>query len=134
MKKVKGMPITGGRPAVSHKQPMVPDAKETSADEQRFISEPPTPFKNNMSPAQMPAGTGARGAVPGPVAKPFANLQHSSPGAKALPNRQPIGQRKPINQSGQVNGRFGTSFPRKVGGSDLAGKYPSKRNASFYGE
>lgn len=119
---------------MSKKSPFVPDAKDTSANEMTMIKEPPAPFKNDMTAAQMASGTGAKGAVPGPVQKPYANLQHSSPGAKALPSRGPIGQRRPINQNGQVNGRMGTRFPSKVGGSDLVGKYPAKRNARFFGE
>jgi hypothetical protein len=132
MKKVKGMPITASRTSTSKKSPFVPDAKETSADEQTMIKEPPTPFKNNQTAAQAPAGTGVHGAVPGPVKKPWAGLQHSSPGAKALPNLQAAGQRRPINQSGQVNGRMGTRFPKRHRPNGAG--FPSKRNASFYGE
>lgn len=134
MKTMHGQPITASRTFTSKKRPFVPDAKETSANEETMIKEAPAPFKNNMQTAQMPVGTGPKGAVPGSEQKPYANLQHKTVGARALPQRGPIGQRKPINQSGQVNGRMGTSFPSKVGGADLKSKYPSKRNASFYGE
>jgi hypothetical protein len=51
-------PITGARPQYSRKRPYIPDAKDTSLDEERFISEPPTPFKNNQSNLNgIPAGT-----------------------------------------------------------------------------
>lgn len=132
MKTVKGMPITGTNTQTSKKRPFVPDAKETSADAQTMIKEAPQPFKNRNTTAQMPAGMGNRGAVPGPVNKPYANLQHTSPGLKALPGGSPVGQRKAINQSGQVNGRMGTSFPKKHRPNGAG--FPSHRNASFYGE
>jgi hypothetical protein len=134
MKKVKGMPITGSSTSTSRKSPFVPDAKDTSANAQTMIKEPPAPFKNKLTTAQQPAGAKASGGISTMEPRIASGLQHSSPGVKALPPRGPVGQNKPINQSGQVNGRMGTSFPRKVGGSDLTGKYPSKRNASFYGE
>jgi hypothetical protein len=134
MKKVRGQPITGSNIQQSKKAPFVPDAKDTSADEQTMIKEPPTPFKNNQTAAQLPTGSGASGGISTLEPRIQSGLKHSSPGARALPPGSPVGQRKSINQSGQVNGRMGTSFPRKVGGQDLASKYPSKRNASFYGE
>jgi hypothetical protein len=55
MIKKLGRPITGARPSISHKKPYVPSAD--SLDAQRQIKEPPAPFKNNMTAAQMPAGT-----------------------------------------------------------------------------
>lgn len=131
----KGMPISGSGMRSSMKKPFVPDAKETSADEQRMIAEAPTPFKNNQTTAQLTTGgPKASGGVSTLEPRIQSGLKRTTPGAKALPPRGPIGQRKPINQSGQVNGRMGTSFPKKVGGADLATKYPSKRNARFYGE
>lgn len=132
MKKVKGMPITGATPEYSKSSQFLPNAADTSSDEQKFIAQAPTPFKSNQQVPQIPAGTGKRGAVPGPVQKPYANLQHKSPGAKALPSRGPVGQRKAINQNGAVNGRMGTRFPKKVGAYPKG--FPAKRNASFYGE
>ena len=132
MKKVKGMPITGTNTQMSKKRPLVPDAKETSANAQTMIAEDPQPFKNRMTTAQMPSGMGPRGAVPGPAQSPYANRQHSSPGAKALPSGGPVGQRKPINQSGQVFGRMGTSHPKRHRPNGAG--FPSHRNASFYGE
>jgi hypothetical protein len=57
MIKKKGMPITGARPQYSKKAPLVPDAKDTSADAQTMIREAPQPFKNRMATAQMPAPT-----------------------------------------------------------------------------
>ncbi len=132
MKKVKGMPITGATPQYSKKAPLVPDAKETSANAQTMIAEAPTPFKNRNTVPNIPRPTGPSGGVSTLEPKIQSGLQHSNPGARALPSGAPVGQNKPINQSGQVNGRMGTSFPRKVG------SYPSgfkaKRNASFYGE
>jgi hypothetical protein len=132
MKQVKGQPITASRVSQSRKAPFVPDAKETSANAQTMISEPPAPFKNKMTTAQQSTGQGGNFGSNLPVSKPRSGLQHTSPGARALPQRGPVGQRRPINQSGQVNGRMGTSFPRKVGQNGQG--YPVKKNARFYGE
>ena len=132
MKMTKGQPITGSRPHISKKRPFVPDAKDTSANEQTMIMEPPAPFKNRNTTAQMPTGSGASGGVSTLMPKIASGLQHTSPGARALPSGAPVGQNKPINQSGQVNGRMGTSFPRKVGQNGEG--FPRKGNARFYGE
>lgn len=133
MRTFKGQPITGGqKPRKSMKTPFVPDAKETSADVQTMIKEPPAPFKNKMTAAQSPAGTGPRGAVPGQEPKNiYAGKSGSSVGVKALPPGGPVGQRRPINQSGQVFGRMGISHPRKVGQQNLS---KVKKRAAFYGE
>lgn len=133
MKTVKGQPITAARVSQSRKSPFVPDAKETSANAQTMIKEPPAPFKNKLTTAQMSTGGAkASGGVSTLLPKIQSGLKHSSPGARALPQRGPIGQRKPVNMSGQVNGRMGTSFPRKVGQNGQG--FPAKRNARFYGE
>lgn len=132
---VKGQPISGGRNFFNpKKKPLVPDAKETSANAQTMIKEDPAPFKNNQTAAQQPTGVGASGGISTLEPKIKSGLTHQSPGVKALPPRGPVGQKKPINQSGQMNGRFGTTFPKKVGGADLVSKYPKKGNAKFYGE
>jgi hypothetical protein len=57
MKTVRGNPITAARPQYSRKRPFVPDAKDTSADEQVMISEAPSPFKNRQQSPQIPAPT-----------------------------------------------------------------------------
>lgn len=133
MIKKKGMPISGSGMVASKKKPFVPDAKETSSDEQRFISEPPTPFKNNMEPNSMAAPSGPRGAIPGPAKKPWSGLQHSSPGARALPNLSAVGQTKAINMSPQIGGKMGWPPPKRKAGVNGQG-FPSKRSARFYGE
>lgn len=132
MKKVKGMPITGTNTQTSKRAPFVPNAKDTSAAAQTNIAASPQPFNNKMTAAQMPAGKAASGGVSTMEPKIQSGLKRSTPGVKALPSGGPIGQRKPINQSGQVNGRMGTSFPRKVG--SYPSGYPKKGNARFYGE
>jgi len=132
MKTVQGMPITASKTFQSKKRPFVPNAKDTSSDEERMIKEPPAPFKNNMTAAQMPATHGARGAVPGNGPRVRVGMKpSSSPGVKALPSGGAVGYKRLPNQSGQMNGRMGTSFPRKIGAQNLS---KVKRNASFYGE
>ena len=133
MKKVKGMPITGTNQQTSRKAPLVPDAKATSANAQTMIKEAPMPFKNNLETPQMPSGTGPKGAVPGLEPKVRAGLQRTSPGVKALPPGGPMGQKTMPNQSKQIGGRMGWPPPKRKAGVNGQG-YPSKRNASFYGE
>lgn len=121
----------------SRKSPFVPDAKETSRDAQTMIQEPPEPFKNRLMAPQMPVGSSPRGAKPGgeSTANPkgvYAGKSGKAVTVRALPPGGPVGQTKPINQSGQMNGRMGTSFPRKK--SNNGAGFPSRRNASFYGE
>ena len=133
MKKVKGMPITGSKANMTPKAPVLNDAKETSLDlEKRISGRAQQPFTNTGGAATTPAGGASKGAVPGPARKPYANLQHSSPGVKALPQGGAVGYSKLPNQSGQMNGRMGTSFPKKHRPNGAG--FPSRRNASFYGE
>ena len=132
MKQVKGQPITGSTAFYSKKKPMVPDAKETSADEERFIKQAPMPFKDRNSVPQIAVGTGPKGAVPGPVQKPYAGKSGSTVGAKALPGGAAVGYSKLPNQSKQIGGRMGFPPPARRAGS-VSG-FKSKRNAAFYGD
>jgi len=119
------------------KRPIVPDAKETSRDEQRFISEAPSPFKNKMQTGAMPTPTSPKGAKPGgeSVANPkgvYAGKSGSTVTAKALPPGSPVGYSKLPNQKFQIGGRMGFPPPaRKAGAQNLSSV---KRNRSFYGE
>jgi hypothetical protein len=119
MNTFKGRPITGSKPAYSHKKPIV--LNEDSKEAMKLIKEPPTPFKNNMTAAQMPA--------PSKVEKP---APPQTVGAKALPKLRAVGQTRKINQSGQMNGRMGTKFPNHSRPNTTS--FPQKRNARFYGE
>ncbi len=133
MKQVKGQPITGSTAFYSKKKPMVPDAKETSADEERFIKQAPMPFKDRNSVPQIAVGTGPKGAVPGQEPKSiYAGKSGSTVGAKALPGGAAIGQRTMPNQSKQIGGRMGFPPPARRAGAQNLSKV--KRNASFYGE
>lgn len=133
MKKVKGMPITGGRTEVSKKAPLIPNAADTSANAQTMIKEAPTPFKNNQTTPNLPAASAASGGVSTLEPKIQSGLKRTTPGARALPSGGPVGQRKAINQSGQIGGRKGFPPPRRRAGQNGQG-FPSKRNAAFYGE
>jgi|SRR5690242_9890724 len=111
--KRRKVPITGSRPEVNKGRPFVPNAKDTSADAQRSIASAPTPFKNDMTTAQMPAGN---------KAAPTAGARGSSPGKGA------VGQNRPINNSGQVFGPQGTSHPSRKG-AFFAGSFATKTGA-----
>jgi hypothetical protein len=52
--KKQGQPITASRSEYSRKSPFVPNAKDTSSDEERMIAEAPQPFKNRNTAAQIP--------------------------------------------------------------------------------
>lgn len=116
----------------STKRPFLPDAKETSANEELFIKEAPSPFKHKMQTGMMGTPASPKGAKPGLEPKGiYAGKSGSTVTAKALPSGSPVGYSKLPNQSGQVFGRMGTLHPRKVGQQNLS---KVKRNASFYGE
>jgi hypothetical protein len=130
MLKKKGMPITGTNTAM---KPKAPAQTEVGRNAQKQINEPPAPFANPQGPVNVPyhqqkesRGTDFTG--PGKAAR-GTNIG----GAKALPSGAPVGQRKPINQSKQIAGRFGTSHGGRKAGNPVAGQ-KSKRHASFYGE
>lgn len=125
---------TNARPEVSRKSPLVPDNAKTSADAQVMIREAPDPFKNNQQATTIPAPSGPRGSKPGPVQKPYANLQNRTVGNRALPPGRPVGQGQAINQSGQIGGRMGFPPPKKRAGNNASG-YPVKKKANaFFGD
>lgn len=133
MKIVKKQPITGAQPQYSKKKPMLPDAKETSSDEQKFISEAPTPFKHKMQLPGIPAASAAPGGVSTLEPKIQSGLKRTSPGVKALPSGGPIGQKTMPNQSKQIGGRMSAgSSQRKIGAYPSG--YKAKKGAAFYGE
>ena|ERR1700737_3159753 len=134
MKTFKGKPITGSsQTGKSMKKPFIPNSKDTSSDAQTMIAEEAMPFKDKMTAAQIPAGEGAKGAKVGPVQKPYTGLRGKTVGAKALPNLSPVGQKRPINQSGQIGGKMGYPPPARKAGAFPSG-FKSKRSARFYGE
>jgi hypothetical protein len=57
MIKKSGKPITGAQPKYSRKPPLVPNANQTSAQEQTMIAEAPSPFKNRTQTPQISAPT-----------------------------------------------------------------------------
>ena len=138
MKKVKGMPITGSRPPVGPKAPILNDAKETSLDlEKRLNNRAQQPFTNTGGAATTGTSVGASGGISTLEPRIKSGLQHSSPGAKALPSGGPVGQRRAINQSGQIGGRMGFPPPRRKAGTPFSqgGKSQKvRKGAAFYGE
>lgn len=133
MKKVKGMPITGAQPEYSKKKPLVPNAADTSANEQTMVAEAPQPFKNRNTAANISASSGASGGISTLEPKIASGLKRSNPGARSLPSGSPVGYKKLPNQSKQIGGRMGFPPPARKAGNNGSG-YPSKRNARFYGE
>jgi len=129
----KKMPITGTNTDMRPKPPVLSDTSATSLDAQKLIQQPPQPFANAKGAAKLPAASGSSGGVSTMEPKIASGLQHSNPGAKALPQGAPIGQKKMPNQSGQIGGRMGFPPPKRKAGQNGQG-FPSKRNASFYGE
>jgi hypothetical protein len=126
----KGKPITGAKPAMKPKPP-VKTTTNTSADAEKQIKQPPQPFANKKGPVNVPIS----GAMQeDPKAEMTANprfLKHTNIGHMALPKMSDAGQKKPINHSGNVFGRFGTSHPKRKGAQNLGA---SRKNATFYGE
>ena len=132
MIKKKGMPITGTNTEMKSKAPVLSDAAHTSSDGQKLITQPPWPFKNPTSTGQQPPAAKAPGGISTLEPKILSGLKRTTPGAKALPPGGPVGQKKPINNSTQAAGRFGTSFPKRKGAYPSG--YKAKKGAAFYGE
>ena len=129
MKKVKGIPITGSTPEYSRKAPLVPNAKDTSADAQVMIGEAPMPFKNRMETPQIPAPAGP--GTPGTGTTLSPGLRGTA--APMNPPGGPVGQKRMPNQSAQIGGRNGfPPGPRRIG-PDIRGA-GKRKHASFYGE
>jgi hypothetical protein len=135
MKKVKGQPITGSRPPMGPKAPVLNDAKETSLDlEKRIAGRAQQPFANRGGAATTSASNGPRGATPGLEPKGiYAGKSGNTVGAKALPGGGAVGYSKLPNQSKQIGGRMGFPPPGRKAGNNTS-RFPNKRNASFYGE
>lgn len=123
---------TGTNTQTSKKKPLVPNAADTSANAQTMIQEAPAPFKNKMTAAQMPVGTGARGAVPGQEPKNIYAGKSGSAVGQSNPGGAAVGYSKLPNQGNQIGGRMGFPPPARKAGSQNLSKV--KRNASFYGE
>jgi len=130
MKKIHGIPVTGTNTAMKPKPPVMTDS-DTSAGATKQVMQPPAPFANKRGPANVPISE-RKESYDTDYTGPNKALIGTKVGAKALPPRGPVGQKKPINHSGNVFGRMGTSHPKhhRPNGSG----FPSKRNASFYGE
>lgn len=123
-------PITGTNTAMRPKPPVKTTA-DTSAGAERQILQPPAPFANKRGPVNLPVTKQFESRGTDTTGSTAASKGISIGGARALPPGGPVGQNKPINQSGQVFGRLGTSHPRKVGSQNL-GK--AKKGHPFYGE
>lgn len=126
-------PKTGTNTEMRKKPPVLSDAAHTSSDAQKLITRPPMPFANKNSLGQTPPATKASGGVSTLEPKIQSGLKRTTVGSKALPSSGPIGQKKAINQSGQIGGRMGFPPPKRKAGMN-GGGFPSKRSANFYGE
>lgn len=116
------MPITGTNTAMKAKAPVRATGSNAFPDAQKQVTQPPQPFAN------------PKGTVHAPVKAPMYDsdkLVSNKVGAKALPGGAAVGQTKPINHSGNVFGRFGTTHPKRSGAQNI-GK--SRKNAAFFGE
>lgn len=132
MKRMR-MPKTGAKPEYSSKKPMVPDAKDTSLNEQQFISQPPMPFKD---------GNSAGSATTPNVARP----NPSASSAKYSPQRPKFPSVKGpfVSVPGHTGSKLFSGSQKPMGGTmkttdPMAGQHGSpvgrsKKSRSFYGE
>ena|SRR2546430_2166550 len=133
------MPITGTNKAMRPKPAVKTNAMTPSADAEKQIKQPPQPFANKFGTVNMPTkkqfeSKGTDYAVEPGTAKDIRSGIRSKPvTVRGLPPGGPVGQTKPINQSGQVFGRMGTANPKKKG-SFFPGTFKAKKNAAFYGD
>lgn len=127
MKNTKGPragfnPKTASTTQMQGKPPVRATGSNAFPDAQKQVTQPPQPFANPQGTVQLPTKASYDS---------HKLVKTSMGGVKGLPPGGPVGQTKPINQSGQVFGAKGISHPRKVGAQNI-GK--SRRSASFYGE
>ena len=129
----KGQPITGTNTAMKTTRNVLTDAAHTSSDAEKLVKQPPMPFQNSQNQLNVSASSAAPGGVSTLEPKIASGLKRTTPGVKALPKGGAIGQNTMPNQSGQIGGRMSFPPPKRKAGNNASG-YPSKRNASFYGE
>jgi hypothetical protein len=143
MKNVKGPragfnPKTAAKTEMKPKPPVRATGSNAFPDAQKQVKQPPQPFANPKGPVNLKApGNFAPGeqdvmVKPGNLGSSFAATPYKSIGAKGLPDAAAVGQKKPINHSGNVFGRFGTSHPKKSSNPVVGQK--SKRGSAFYGD
>lgn len=142
MKKVKGRPITGATPEYSKKSPLIPNAKDTSLNEQQFIRQAPMPFKDKNSLGELAAGTGPQGAeyqsgsgIAG-KSKSYSPQRPSFPSKKgpfvSVPNSR--GASLFAGRQKSMGGTMQTTDPMAGQHGNSVGSARGKRNRSFYGE
>jgi hypothetical protein len=129
-------PRGGFNPKTASKSQMkptpAPKTPGTSVQAEKQIKRPPTPFANKFGTVNTPISE-RKESYDSDYTGPNKALIGTKLGAKALPSGAAVGQKRPINQSGQVNGRFGTKFPKRH--RPNTGHFPQKRSAKgFYGE
>ncbi len=132
--KVKtGVPANAPIRSMAPKASVLANQAATSLDLQKRIPKPPQPFTNPTTTPNMSVGTGSRGAVPGQEPKNiYAGKKGSSVG-QSNPSGAAVGYSKLPDQSKQIGGRMGYPPPARKAGNNTS-RFPSKRNASFYGE
>lgn len=135
----KGQPITGTNVSMSNKRPFVPDAKETSADEETMIKEAPQPFKNRMTAAQMPTGRlnlkglGIPYDVPSPVNARPLNLGTKVKAGTTAAMLAAVGEPRLPKGYNPVNSGYPTrGVSRTVGGGNTP-RVTAKQRATYPG-
>lgn len=135
--------ITGVAPSspsrmMTPKPGVLANQAKTSADLQaRLQGKAPQPFTNTQGGATLPTSPSPRGAKPGLEPKNiYAGKSGVTVTARALPQTKAVGYggSAPTTGNNQViSGRTGLQQLTRKRGDNGSG-YPSKRNASFYGE
>ena len=126
----KKQPITGGKTTMRPKPP-VKTSMNTSSDAEKQILQPPQPFANKKGPVNTPISQAKQEDPNAEMTASPRFLKHTNIGHMALPKMSDAGQKKPIDHSGNVFGRFGTAHPKRKGAQNLGA---SRKNAKFYGE
>ena len=75
----KGQPITGSRPEMRPRPPVLTNSQQSSAQAERIIQRPPMPFENPYGPANVPAPVNRNASHP--YGQPARNLHGGSAGA-----------------------------------------------------
>ena len=122
-----GKPITGAKPAMTPRPPVLSDAADTSRDAQKMVSRPPMPFENPYGTKNVPApvnpayrSTGS----PKELVNNGSNRHSIHNGTETTEDMlAAVGEpRTPKGYNSIISG-FPTSAPRKVG----SGNFPTAK-------
>jgi hypothetical protein len=124
---------TGTNTEMKPRAGVLANQAKTSLDLQNRLTKAPQPFTVTGAAPTQPTPPSPRGAKPGMEPKNIYAGKSGNTVGQSNPGGRATGYSKLPNQSFQIGGRTSVARGPRKAGSNASG-YPSKRNASFYGE